>query len=191
MNIALCIGNGSSRNNIKLEDIQTLGPTYGCNQLIETFALDNTIVVDKLLLIDLLSKGFSAKTNLYTRQRWKNIVDDANLKFLDEPIDNPTTKWDNEIHWGSGTHALNLAAKNGAQLIVMIGYDLYDEGIYSNKKIDPACWIHQIKKCFDIHSKVEFVQIQTKKWQCPTEWNSSNFSIDNFQSLLKMTNINI
>ncbi len=184
MNIAFCIGNGASRVKFNLKLLKELGPTYGCNQLIESFELDNTIVVDKNLFIDLVSKGYNKKTNLYTRIRWKSIVEAENLKFLENPIKEPTSRWDNEIHWGSGTHALNLAANNNAEIIVMLGYDLYNANLYTNKIVDPACWIYQIKKCFDMYPAVEFVQIQPKKWQCPKEWDNTNLSVDTFDNLL-------
>lgn len=184
MNVAFCIGNGVSRSKLNLDKLKDFGPTYGCNQLIETYSLDNTIVVDKHMLIDLLSKGFNKKTNLYTRKRYKNIVSSDNLFYLDDPIADPRNKWDNEIHWGSGTHALNLAAKNHAQIVVMLGYDLYDVNLYSNAAIDPACWIYQIQKCFELYPHVQFVQIQSQEWQCPIEWTNSNFTIDNYDNLI-------
>lgn len=186
MNIAFCIGNGPSRAKFKLEQIKAIGPTYGCNQLIETFDLDNTIVVDKTLLIDFIARGINKRTNLYTRNRWKNIVEAENLRFLEDPIKEPRVRWDNEIHWGSGTHALNLAANNGSEIIVMIGYDLFNSSMYSDKTVDPGCWIYQIKKCFDMYPDLQFVQIQSSDWQCPTEWDNDNLSIDTFENLLKL-----
>jgi hypothetical protein len=180
MNIAFCIGNGSSRKSIDLNKLKNVGPLYGCNSLIETFELDNTIVVDRALLIDLISQGYNKKTNIYTRKRWKNIIDAENLHFLDDPIKVPTHRWDNEIHWGSGTHALKLAAKNQSQIIVMIGYDLY------NSSVDPACWIYQISKCLEFHQEIQFVQIQNKEWNCPKEWEYDNFTVDTFKNLLKL-----
>jgi len=186
MNLAFCIGNGESRSKLNLEKLKDVGPIYGCNQLIETFDLDNTIVVDKSLLIDFLARGINKKTNLYTRNRWKSTVQADNLHFLDDPIKEPIHRWDNEIHWGSGVHALNLAAKNNAEVVVMLGYDLYDKSIYNEQTVDPACWIYQIKKCFDMHHTVEFVQIQKEGWVCPPEWDRSNFSLDTFSSLNKI-----
>lgn len=184
MNIAFCIGNGASRATFDLKLLKDLGPTYGCNRLIETFELDNTIVVDKTLLIDILSKGYNTKTNLYTRSRWKNTIASENLQFLEDPVKEPTIRWDNEIHWGSGTHALNLAAKSAAEIIVMLGYDLYNPNLYTNKTVDPSCWIYQMKKCFDMYQNIQFVQIQPNDWQLPTEWNNDNLSLDTFDNLL-------
>lgn len=177
MNIAFCMGNGHTIDNIDLESIKDVGPTYGCNSLIDKFELDNTIVVDKNLLIDLISRGINKKTNIYTRKRWHKLVQADNLYFLDEPVKNPSHMWDNEIHWGSGVHAINLAAKHKAEVIIMLGYDLY------NSNLNPNCWIYQIRKCFELYPEIQFVQIQNEKWECPSSWDTDNFTVDDLENL--------
>lgn len=183
MNIAFCIGNGKSRSKFDLTKLKNVGPTYGCNQLIETFDLDNTIIVDKDLLIEYISRGYNKKTNIFTRKRYKNLIEADNLYFLDDPIVNPNERWQRELNWNSGPHALNLAAKNGADIIIMIGYDLYTNSIYSNRTVDPTIWIHQLNYCFEQHSDIQFVQIQVTKWVTPSLWKLDNFSKDSFKNL--------
>lgn len=180
MNIVFCIGNGPSRSNVDLNVLQSVGPVYGCNELIKTFALDNTIVVDKNLLIDLVSEGYNLNTNIFTRNRWAKLLEAENVYFLDNPIKEPVALWDRELQWGSGTHALNLAAKSGADVIVMIGYDLY------NAELDPACWIYQINKCFELYPDIQFVQIQDSNWATPNEWTAENFLRDDFVGLSQL-----
>jgi hypothetical protein len=180
VNISFCIGNGPSKKKLDLNLLKDVGPIYGCNRLVETFLVDNTIVVDRNTLIDLIAQGYNNKTNIYTRRAWHKLVQADNLYFLDDPIKNPVEIWDKESHWGSGVHALNLAAKHGADIVIMLGYDLY------NADLDPSCWIYQIKKCFELYSNTQFVQIQNDKWECPQEWDTENFLIDNFKNLLKM-----
>ena len=188
MNISFCLGNGPSRLNFDLNLLKTAGPTYGCNNLIETFELDNTVIVDRSLLVDMISQCYNTKTNIYTRKRWKNLVEAENLHFLNSPIKYPIEKWDNEIHWGSGTHAINLAASNGADIIIMLGYDLYSGNVYNNVTVDPNCWIYQIKKCFDLYPNIQFVQIQDDKWENPNIWDNENYSQDSFKGLIDILN---
>lgn len=180
MNIAFCIGNGPSIKKIQFSELKEVGPTYGCNQLIEKVDLDNTIIVDRNLLIDLISRGFNKKSNIYTRKRWQSLIEADNVYFLSEPIKNPSEKFDKEIHWGSGTHALNLAASKNPDIILMLGYDLY------NSKLDPACWIYQINKCFEKYPEVQFVQIQDKKWKSPKLWTAENYQQDDFKGLVQL-----
>lgn len=177
MKISFCIGNGPSKNKFDLSKLKNAGPVYGCNNLIEKFNIDNTIAVDKDIVIDLISRGYNSKTNIYTRKKWHNLIQADNLHYLNPPIDNPVTRWDNDMQWGSGTHSINLAAKHGANIVVIIGYDLYNTGL------NPNCWIYQINKCFELHSNTQFVQIQDDNWVCPTEWKAENFLLDNFHGL--------
>lgn len=178
---AICIGNGNSRKSFDLNKIKNVGPTYGCNQLIEDFILDNTIVVDRPLLLDLVSKGYHEKTNLYTREKWHNLS--PNLKKLSFPDIHKNHRWDNEQHWGSGVHALNLAATHNPDIIIMLGYDLWAPNVYSAKTIDPACWIYQISRLLDIYPNISFVQIQPKEWKCPEMWDKDNMSFDSYDKL--------
>ena len=186
MNISFCIGNGPSRLKFDLNLLKDIGPTYGCNNLIETFELDNTIIVDRKLLIDFISRGYNKRTNIYTRQRWQSLIQAENLYFLKHPIKHAQIKYEKEINWGSGTHAINLAASRNADIIIMIGYDLYDGNVYNNQIVDPSCWIYQIKKCFDLYPDIQFVQIQDNNWKTPNLWNNENYSQDSFSGLINI-----
>jgi hypothetical protein len=137
-------------------------------------------VVDRTTLIDLISQGYNRKTNIYTRKAWHKLVQADNLHFLDDPIENPIEIWDKESHWGSGTHALNLAASKGADIVIMLGYDLY------NTELNPDCWIYQIAKCFELHPNTQFVQIQNDKWECPESWTADNFLTDTYKGLVQL-----
>lgn len=182
--LAFCIGNGISRKQFDLNILKNYGPTYGCNNLILDFDLDNTIIVDRSLLIDMISQNVPERTNLYTRKRWETTIPNVKIFYLPTPIENIQQRWDNEIHWGSGMHALNLAATHGAEIIVMLGYDIWTGNIYGNDAIDPSCWIYQGKRCFDLYPDIQFVQIQPTNWKIPDQWKKiENFSIDNFKGL--------
>lgn len=184
MNISFCIGNGPSRNTFDLNRLKDVGPTYGCNRLIESFDVDNSIVVDRDVLIDLIAQGYNKKTNIYTRSRWSTLVEAENLRYLEDPIAKPTERWDRESQWGSGVHAINLAASKSADIVIMLGYDLYDPAI------NPDCWIYQINRCFEIYPDTQFVQIQPAKWKRPKDWTADNFLTDNYKGLAQLLNDN-
>lgn len=183
MNISFCIGNGTSRLGFDLSKLTEHGPTYGCNRIIEDYPVDNLVVCDRMLLIEIISKGYANKTNLYTRKRWETSVNCENLRFLPEPATSLKTRWDKEIHWGSGMHALNLAAIKGSDIIVMIGYDLYTKNVYGEHIVDPACWIYQTKVLMDKFKDIQFVQVQNKNWENPESWNNENYLRDDFKGL--------
>lgn len=176
--------------------LRNKGVTYGCNLLIENFQLDNTIACDRSMLIHLIASGYDNVTNLWTRARWRNNVGDGTFKNLPNPIENPIERWDREMQWGSGTHALNLAAEQGADVVAMIGFDLWmrDDGqnniyqdqhpLYEKKVIGPECWIYQIGRLFEKFPDTNFVQIQPTGWKDPEQWAAyNNYSRDTFAGL--------
>lgn len=183
--IAFVIGNGLSRSVFDLSKLSEHGVTYGCNLQIEDHQLDNTIAADLKVLVHLVSQGYDKRTNLWTRKRWVT----GNAKALPDPIASPKKRWDNEIHWGSGTHAANLAATQGAAVVVMLGFDLWSGNIYAGREFyptkspGPACWIYQFSKLFEKFPDVSFVQIQPKSWENPIEWDHPNYSRDTYSGL--------
>ena len=193
MKFAFCFGNGKSRAGIDPAKYSTVGPTYGTNYMIQDYQLDNTIAADKAVVIKLLSAGYHNRTNLYTRKKWKDSIKEEKLLELPEPIETPNHRWDNEIHWGSGCHAVNLAASHQASVVVMIGFDLWGIDGKSNnmyyeirRAVDPSAWIHQLATCFENYPKTQFVQIQPDDWKNPPEWNASNYNKDNLSSLASL-----
>lgn len=198
MKIAFVLGNGHSRSVFDLAMLKGKGVTYGCNLLVEEFPLDNTIVCDRGVAVYLAANGFSEQTNMWTRNRWRDIIGDENnrLKALSNPIENCETRWDRELHWGSGTHALNLAAEQGADVVAMIGFDLWirEDGknnIYQDREpfykigaVDPDCWIHQIERLLQKYPDTSFVQIQPTSWRDPESWTKyNNYSRDTYAGL--------
>lgn len=195
MKIAFVIGNGHSRSVFDLDQLHGKGETYGCNLLAHDHDLDNIIACDRHMVVDLCSQGFATRSNLYTRQRWASMLAVQDIKSLPDPIAEPTVRFDREIHWNSGVHAINLAAEQGADVIVMIGFDLYpqkngqnniyqDSPGYSSKPVDPSHWIHQITRLLAKFPAVSFVQIQPEEWKDPPEWKTfDNYSRDNYAGL--------
>lgn len=196
MKISFVIGNGFSRSVFDLSLLKNKGITYGCNLLIEDFQLDNTVACDRNMLVYLIACGFDNMTNLWTRSRWRNSIGSGTFKDLPTPINNPVERWDKEIQWGSGTHALNLAAEQGADVVAMIGFDVWirNDGqnnvyqdrypLYENKEIGPECWIYQIERLLQKYPDTSFVQIQPTSWRDPESWTKyANYSRDTFAGL--------
>ena len=188
--VAFIIGNGQSRSVFDISKLSDHGVTYGCNLQIEETQLDNIVAVDLPVLVHLISQGYDKRTNLWTRKKWDGRVDTGKAKFLPDPVAKPKKRWDGELHWGSGTHAANLAATQGANVVVLLGFDLWSGNLYrgksefySNKDPGPACWIYQFGKLFDMFPDVSFVQIQPKSWENPVEWTQENYSRDTYSGL--------
>lgn len=195
MRVSFVIGNGNSRSKFDLNLLHGKGMTYGCNLLAHDHDLDNIIACDRHMVVDLCSQGFAEKCNLYTRQRWASMLADENIKSLSDPVKDPKHRYDREIHWNSGVHAINLAAEQGADIVVLLGFDLYpnkeginniyhDQSGYSNKPVDPSHWIYQISYLFKKFADTSFVQIQPESWVDPQEWKTfDNYSRDTYTGL--------
>ena len=195
MKLAFVIGNGHSRSVFDLGLLRDKGVLYGCNLLIEEMQLDNTVACDRHIVVHLISQGYDRLTNLWTRQRWTKLVE-GNVKALPDPVAEPKVRYDQEIHWNSGVHAVNLAANQGADVVVLIGFDLWprEDGqnniyqgrsdFYDTKIINPHHWIHQLARCYESYPDVSFVQIQPNSWKDPESWASyDNYSRDDYAGL--------
>jgi len=195
MKIAFVIGNGHSRSVFDIGLLKDKGVLYGCNLLIEENQLDNTIACDRHMVVHLISQGYDKVTNLWTRQCWIKLLEGA-INPLPDPVIEPKVRFDKEIHWNSGVHAVNLAAHQGSDVVVMIGFDLWprEDGLnnfyqsrsefYSAKPIDPSHWIHQLGRCYDRYPHVSFVQVQPSSWIDPEPWlTRENYTRDDYQGL--------
>lgn len=195
LKVSFVIGNGHSRTVFDLDDLIGKGTTYGCNLLVHDHDLDNVVACDRHMVVDLVSQGIANKTNLYTRSRWLTVISAPKVRALPDPVKDPKVRYDKELHWNSGVHALNLAAHDGADVIVMIGFDLWpradgrnniyqDRPGYNSDPVDPSHWIYQIGLLLKKYPNVSFVQIQPDSWQDPDSWKSfDNYSRDSYAGL--------
>lgn len=194
MKLSFVIGNGISRQGQPLERLTNNGIVYACNYAATEIPCDHAIAVDRGMLFDLLSQ-YSNNYTLWSRTKWCNALQHNTPVYpLPEQLYVPATRWDSERHWGSGTHAVWKAAEDGADIVVLIGFDLWNTGtnnnVYANrdhynaKPVDPHCWIYQLQQTFAKHPSTSFVSIQPDDWKIPDEWKQiENFTVDNYHNL--------
>jgi hypothetical protein len=194
MQLSFAIGNGISRKDQPLEKLKSYGTVYACNYAATEIPCNHGIAVDRDMLFDLLSQ-YNIDCTLWSRAKWCNILQHSTPVYpLPEQHYPPVTRWDSERHWGSGTHAVWKAASDGADIVVLLGFDLWNSGInnnlyanrdhYNTKPVDPRCWIYQLQQTFTRHPNTSFVSIQSEEWKIPEEWKTlENFSVDNYRNL--------
>lgn len=116
---ALVIGNGKSRLQFDLQQLQELFTTYGCNALYRDFIPDYLISMDFAMVHEILESKVHYKTKFYTQYDSKV----ANRIKNGEPIYYATQdKWIGD----SGSGALRLACMNKHSIVYMIGFDYTD-----------------------------------------------------------------
>ncbi len=120
---ALVIGNGKSRLQFDLHELNAIYVTYGCNALYRDFMPDYLISHDFGIADEIVANKAHYKTKFYTQHGTKM---DYRHK-IGEPINFVVQdKWMGD----SGTGALRLACMNGHKNIYMIGFDYSDNNTY-------------------------------------------------------------
>lgn len=120
---ALIIGNGKSRLQFDLIQLQELFTTYGCNALYRDFISDYLISHDFGIADEIVENRVHYKTNFYTQHGTKM----DNRHSRGEPI---KFVIQDKYMGDSGTGALRLACMNGHKNIYMIGFDYSDNNTY-------------------------------------------------------------
>ena len=194
MDISFVIGNGISRKKQPLKKLKQYGKVYACNYAAVDVPCDDAIAVDRAMIFDLLSQH-RLDCTLWSRKKWCNtLAHSTPIYALPDQIYPPQSRWDREKHWGSGTHSVWKAAQTDADIVVMLGFDIWNKGTnnnlyanrdhYSTDPVDPRCWIYQLQQTFLKHPNTSFVNIQGARWKVPEEWQHlENFSKDTYKNL--------
>lgn len=204
MSYVTVIGNGESRKNIDLYELQWLGQTVGTNAVHRDFHPDHLVCCDRRMVQEAVNSNF--ENPIYTRTDWyKQFSFWSNVRKVPDLPYKGNKRPDDTFQWGSGGHGLNVACTLAPKFVVMIGFDLYSttkfvNNIYkgtehyldSNKNpVDPSYWIYQTAKIFEHYPNIKFIQIQDDEWEPPVEWEEyDNFFIDNIDSLKNLVDKN-
>lgn len=193
----LIIGNGESRQNINLLEIEDI--KIGCNAICRDHKVDHLICVDRRMVQEAVNLQYTG--TVYTRQDWVNsFKEHKNVTTVpDVPYDGDI-RMDQPFQWGSGPYAVLLGANmstNSKFTLRLVGFDLfsetgsvnniykdtlhYDEG--TKDAIDPRYWIYQIGKVFECFPKNKFIVYQKSGWKLPNQWRLGNVFLDNVSNL--------
>ena len=191
----LVIGNGESRKQINIDNIQDI--KIGCNAIHRDYIVDHLVCVDRRMVNQALDAGVNDYAYIYTREDWfdsykkyKKVRTVPDLPYVgSERADEP-------FNWGSGPYAVLLAAKLSEQCH-LIGFDLYGKdkkvnNIYKDTEgydtatksaVDPRFWVYQLSKIFEIYNRRSFTIYQTDDWEIPKQWKFSNVKVDNISNI--------
>ena len=199
--IAVVIGNGESRYGINLEDIKPHATLIGCNAIHREFNVDHLVCCDQRMVREVISNQNSKIENIHTREKYyqdfRKIQKIKTIKRLPAIPYKPMIKADEAEHWGSGPYAVLLAAES-YNTVCLIGFDLYGNNHLLNNlykgtqnylpgsanAVDPAYWIHQLKRTFQHYANVQFKIFNNEEWQCPDVWQQPNVEVLSIKNLL-------
>ena len=191
---AFVLGNGVSRNGIKLHELRKYGKIYGCNALYREFDPDVLVSTDPGISKEIQSSGWPKKDGCthWTRKPFR----DSGSKQL-----HPDYKG-----MSSGPNALHLACIDSAdhQTVYLLGFDLgsvdgerfnnvYAGTKFYKDKIDTPTfggnWFNQIMRIVGENPNRQFYRVVTKQSRDYNKLKTlPNFELmekSDFQSLYK------
>ncbi len=160
MAIAFVLGNGISRLEIPLDVMRHQGKIYGCNALYRDFTPDVLVATDRPIAAYIQESGYAKTNRFYTRRPL--------------PDSGANTVPSEYFGFSSGPIAVSLAARDGHNLIYLLGFDLGPtsndkfNNIYAGtdfyKPIDSnptftGNWIKQMTRVMQDHPRTRFVRL--------------------------------
>jgi hypothetical protein len=192
---ALIIGNGKSRLQFDLNQLQNLFTTYGCNALYRDFIPDFLISHDMGIADEIIENRVHYKTNFYTQHGTKMDIRHSKGEPIHFVVQD---KWIGD----SGTGALRLACNNGHKNIYMIGFDYqtqnkYIDNVYAGTRhYQPGPinnggefmlrqWEQRLRYCCDTHKSINIIRVQGVDYKpvCKAE-NFTNITIEQFKEII-------
>ena len=160
MAAAFVLGNGVSRQALDLNQLKTLGTTYGCNAIYREFVPDVLISTDTPISERIQFDSYSQTHVHYTR---KPLPGSGSRRIAQQ-----------YFGFSSGPVAVGQAALDGAVAIYLVGFDMgptrtgrfnniyADTEFYKKSSANPTFagnWTRQIKQIAKDFSKTSFFRI--------------------------------
>ena len=190
----LVIGNGESRSNINLSQVEDKYNIVGCNALHRDLKVNHLVCCDRRMIEESLDSENTINTKIYVREDYVNYYSklDNRINVVPSLPYSGENKIDKPINWGSGPYALLVSANLNSDRIIMLGFDLYSKNdqfnnIYKDtvhyqskdsKPIDYSYWEYQIEKIFENFPNKKFEIYNTEDWKLPRVWNYSNVTFE-------------
>lgn len=192
-NIAFVLGNGTSRQSINLDQLQTHGTIYGCNALYREFDPDYLIAVDTKMILEINKAGYQHSNEVWTNRN--KAFDKMNgFNFF------TTSKG-----WSSGPTALHLASEHNNNDIYILGFDytgidnkvnnIYADTWNYKKSHEKATyhgnWLRQTLITCQKFDKKRYIRVLGDDAFIPKEFqkldNISHISIEEFKKIFNIS----
>ena len=193
---AFVLGNGESRNGIKIANLQQHGKVYACNGVYRTERPDFLVAVDPKMILEIAEGDYMINNKVCSNF---NAQYNKNQKILDH------VQWFKpSLGWSSGPTALRMACDHGNKEIYILGFDyqghqdgkrfklnnIFGDTRNYKKKTDEATfygnWMNQTKRVLQDFKDIQFYRVIPKGWFQPKdlEWagNIKHIYIQDFLS---------
>jgi hypothetical protein len=123
--IAFVLGNGTSRSNLKLENLRNFATVYACNAIYREYDPDYLIAVDVKMVNEIVTAGYNKQHQVWTNPN-KGVSTKSDLNFFSP-----------HKGWSSGPTALWFASQHDYTDIYIFGFDFQGvNGKFNNMYAD-------------------------------------------------------
>jgi hypothetical protein len=158
---AFVLGNGTSRNRLKLENLQKFSIVYACNAIYREYDPNYLIAVDVKMINEIVSAGYHKTHEVWTNPN-KGISTKSHLHFFTP-----------HKGWSSGPTALWFASQQLYREIYIFGFDYQGvdgkfNNVYANtynykKSTDTATffgnWLNQTATVIKDNKNIKYIRV--------------------------------
>jgi hypothetical protein len=205
MSSAFVLGNGESRNGIKISDLQQHGKVFACNAVYRTETPDFLIAVDPKMINEIGESDYAVKNEV-----WSNF----NHQYNKNPkILNHVQWFKPSLGWSSGPTALKMAADKGFDTIYILGFDyqghtrdskrkgfqlnnMFKDSRNYKRSVDEATffgnWMNQTKRVLQDYPKIQFHRVVPNTGFKPHDLEfNKNFTNLDIEQFIKIHNLTV
>lgn len=170
---AFVLGNGTSRLQLRLENLQTKSVVYACNAIYREYDPNYLIAVDVKMVNEIITSGYNKHHEVWTNPN-KGISTKSSLHFFSP-----------HKGWSSGPTALWMASQQDYKEIYIFGFDYTGlDGKFNNvyagtfnykKNTDSATffgnWLNQSATVIKEHRKINYFRVIKPECIIPDKLN--------------------
>jgi hypothetical protein len=201
--VAFVLGNGESRQGIKIEELKRHGTVFACNAVFRTEKPHYLVAVDPKMILEIAETDYPKHNEVwsnYNHQYSKNETAKNHVRWF-QP----------SLGWSSGPTALKLACDKKFTTIYILGFDYQGHPVnekhkkfaynnifkdtrnYKKSKEEPIYygnWINQTKRVLNDYKTIKFIRVVEKHGFKPHDLEfSENFKHLDIDEFLRMHNI--
>jgi hypothetical protein len=158
---AFVLGNGTSRTNLKLENLRSFATVYACNAIYREYDPDYLIAVDVKMVNEIVSAEYHKNHQVWTNPN-KGVTTKSHLHFFSP-----------HKGWSSGPTALWFASQHGYNNIYIFGFDfqglsgklnnVYADTFNYKRSTDSATyygnWLNQTSTVIKENRKINYYRV--------------------------------
>jgi hypothetical protein len=202
---AFVLGNGESRQGIKIADLKPHGKVWACNGVYRSEEPDVLVAVDPKMICEIAETDY-----VLTHEVWSNY----NHQYdKNDKIRNHIQFFTPSLGWSSGPTALKHAADQSFEHIYILGFDyegcldpdknktrlfnnIFKDTRNYKKSKDTATfygnWMNQTKSVLRDYPNIQFYRVTPRGWFRPHDLEfNSNFKHIDIEEFLKIHNLQI